>query len=171
VRLRRRTRRIGSLGVKWALATVAPWALSAGVLVSFTASAGQNYGPDSLPYSSIQRAAPAFDSALEEGPSLLVAGSAFRLPGLALSSAIRQAHLSFDDPERLVAIDPRQPRDDMKHSISGFPEVDRTAKGDPLPGLRPGLSAPPDLGRLLARRPARGGSRRRAADRLRAVGE
>ncbi|POR48008.1 cell wall hydrolase [Bosea psychrotolerans] len=143
MRLRRRTRRIGSLGVKWALATVAPWALSAGVLVSFTASAGQNYGPDALPYSSIQRAAPAFDSALEEGPSLLVAGSAFRLPGLALSSAIRQAHLSFDDPERLVAIDPRQPRDDMKHSVSGFPEVDRTAKGDPLPGLRPGLSALP----------------------------
>src|SRR5690606_26089601 len=112
------------------------------------ASAGQNYGPDALPYSMIQRAAPARDSALAEGPSMLIAASAFRLPGLALSSAITLAHLSFDDPERRIAIDPRQPRDDMKRDAAGFPEVDRRAKGDPLPGLRPTLSV--DLPRELA---------------------
>ena len=139
--MRRRTKRIGSLGLKWALATVAPWALSVGLLVSFTASAGQNFGIDSLPGTSILRTEPGPDSELEEGPSLLIAASAFRLPGLSLSSAIRQARLSFDDPERRIVVDPRQPREDMKHSASGFPEVDRTAKGDPLPGLRPGLSA------------------------------
>jgi spore germination cell wall hydrolase CwlJ-like protein len=143
VRLRRRTRRIGSLGLKWALATVAPWALSAGLLVSFTASAGQNYGTDALPYSSVPRAAPAFDSGLEEGPSMLIAPSAFRLPGLSLSSAIRQAHLSFDDPERRIAVDPRQPRDDMKRGAASFPQVDRSAKGDPLPALRPTISRAP----------------------------
>jgi spore germination cell wall hydrolase CwlJ-like protein len=131
------------LGLRWALATVAPWALSAGLLVSFTASAGQNYGPDALPYSMIRRAAPNADSALAEGPSMLIAASAFRLPGLALSSTVQLAHLSFDDPERRVAIDPRQPRDDLKHAAASFPEVDRSAKGDPLPGLRPSLSVNP----------------------------
>lgn len=143
LRLRRRTRRIGSVGLKWVVATVAPWALSVGLLVSFTASAGQNFSADSLPGSTLLRAEPAFRSELEEGPSLLVAASAFRLPGLTLSSTIRQASLSFDDPERRVVIDPRQPREDLKRSAAGFPEVDRSAKGDPLPGLRPGLSARP----------------------------
>ena len=141
VRLRRRRRRSGLFGLRWALSTVAPWALSAGMLVSFTASAGQNYGSDALPYSLIQRAAPGADSVLEEGPSMLIAASAFRLPGLSLSSSIRLAHLSFDDPERRFAIDPRQPRDDMKRTVSAFPDVDRSAKGDLLPSLRPSLSA------------------------------
>ncbi|WP_054143985.1 cell wall hydrolase [Bosea sp. AAP35] len=139
--MRKRTRRIGSAGLKWALTTVAPWALSAGMLVSFTASAGQDFSRDGLPTTSLFRAPPAPDSDLEEGPSLLIAASAFRLPGLSLSSAIRQAHLSHEDPERRVAIDPRQPREEMKRGISGFPQVDRSAKGDALPRLRPSLSA------------------------------
>lgn len=143
LRLRRRTRRIRALGLKWALATVAPWALSVGLLVSFTASAGQNHDGDAIPYSMLRRAAPSPESVLEEGPSMLVAASAFRLPGLTLSSSIQQAHLSFDDPERRIAIDPRQPREDMKRTASAFPEVDRSAKGDLLPGLRPGLTLTP----------------------------
>jgi spore germination cell wall hydrolase CwlJ-like protein len=152
--VRRRTRRIGSLGLKWAVATVAPWALSFGLLVSFTASAGQNFGSDGgLPASSIRRVAPGPASELEEGPSLLIATSAFRLPGLSLTSAIQQARLSFEDPERRVVVDPRQPREDMKRMTEGFPEVDRTAKGDLLPGLRPSLSA--KLATRLAATPPR----------------
>lgn len=140
VRLRKRTRRIGSVGLKWAVATVAPWALSMGLLVSFTASAGQNYDGPGLPYSLVHRTPPAFASALPEGPSLLIAASSFRLPGLALQSSFRQAHLSFSDPERVIAIDPRQPREDLKRAAKSFPEVNRSAKSDPLPGLRPSLT-------------------------------
>ncbi|KRE17911.1 hypothetical protein ASE63_01585 [Bosea sp. Root381] len=149
--MRRRTRRIGSVGLKWALATVAPWALSVGMLVSFTASAGQNFSLDALPSTALLRSEPGFASELEEGPSMLVAASAFRLPGLSLSSAIRQAHLSFDDPERRVVIDPRQPREDMKRSAGDFPKVDRKAKGDALPRLRPSISAkaPRELERVV----------------------
>lgn len=151
LRLRRRTGRNRSAGLKWALATVAPWALAAGMLVSFTASAGQNFSPDTQPSTSLSRSEPGPASELEEGPSMLVAASAFRLPGLSLSSAIRQAHLSFDDPERRVVIDPRQPREELKRSASGFPEVDRTAKGDALPRLRPSISAkaPRELERVV----------------------
>jgi spore germination cell wall hydrolase CwlJ-like protein len=76
---------------------------------------------------------------------MLVAASAFRLPGLALTSVIVQARLSFDDPERRIVVDPRAPREDLKQSVSGFPEVDRTAKGDMLPSLRPGLSSHPSI--------------------------
>lgn len=129
--------------MRWALATVAPWALSFGLLVSFTASAGQNAVLDNAPLSTVPRVAPAILSELEEGPSMLVAASAFRLPGLSLSSTIQRAHLSFDDPERRVVIDPRLPREDMKRTANAFPEVDRSAKGDPLPGLRPTISSGP----------------------------
>ena len=132
-------------------ATVAPWALSAGVLVSFTASAGQKFDTEARPETLILRAAPGAESVLAEGPSLLVAASSFRMPGLNLNSAVRQASLSFDDPERRVVIDPRLPREEMKRSASGFPEVNRSAKGDLLPGLRPTLTNTPrnELARLV----------------------
>lgn len=142
-RVHRRTRRIGSVGLSWALATTAPWALSAGMLVSFTASAGQNFGADALPYSMTQRIAAPEASVLEEGPSLLVAASAFRLPGLSLSSSVRLASLSFDEPGRRVVIDRDRPREELKRSAQGYPTIDRSAKGDPLPGLRPTLSRSP----------------------------
>ncbi len=125
--------------------TTAPWALSIGMLVSFTASAGQNFGPSGLPSSQIGRIAPGPVSELAEGPSMLVAASAFRLPGLALSSAIIRTRLSFEDPERRIVVDPRQPREDMKRAADGFPQVNRTAKGDMLPSLRPGLSGHPSI--------------------------
>ncbi|UZF92610.1 cell wall hydrolase [Bosea sp. NBC_00550] len=133
------------LGIKWAANTVAPWALSVGLLVSFTASAGQNFGPTGLPSSAIVRAAPGPASELAEGPSMLVAASAFRLPGLALTSAVTQAKLSFEDPERRVVVDPRAPREDLKRTVATFPEVDRSAKGDLLPNLRPGLTEHPSV--------------------------
>ncbi|WP_413813518.1 cell wall hydrolase [Bosea sp. Root670] len=114
--------------------------------MSFTASAGQNFGPNGMPSSAIARVAPGPVSELAEGPSMLVAASAFRLPGLALTSAVTQAKLSFEDPERRIVVDPRAPREDMKRSAAAtFPEVDRTAKGDMLPSLRPGLTEHPSV--------------------------
>ena len=144
--MHRHGRKAPPLGIKWAASTVAPWALSVGMLVSFTASAGQNFGPTGLPSSTIPRVAPGPVSELAAGPSMLVAASAFRLPGLALTSAVTQAKLSFEDPERRIVVDPRAPREDMKRSAAAaFPEVDRTAKGDMLPSLRPGLTEHPSI--------------------------
>lgn len=126
--------------LRWALATVAPWALSAGMLVSFTASAGQNPVPLGPPGSLIARTAPGPLSDLADGPSLLVAASAFHMPERAYARLVQPARLSFETPERTFAIDPRQPREDMKRSASAFPQVERANKGDPLVGLRPTLS-------------------------------
>ncbi|SFC97924.1 Cell wall hydrolase CwlJ, involved in spore germination [Bosea sp. CRIB-10] len=126
--------------LRWALATVAPWALSAGMLVSFTASAGQNPAPLGPPGSLIARTAPGPLSELADGPSLLVAASAFHLPERAYARLIQPARLSFETPERTFAIDPRQPREDMKRSASAFPQVDRSSKGDPIISLRPTLT-------------------------------
>jgi spore germination cell wall hydrolase CwlJ-like protein len=126
--------------LRWALATVAPWALATGMLVSFTASAGQK--PDTLgpPGSLIARTAPGPLSDLADGPSLLVAASAFHMPERAYARLIQPARLSFETPERTFAIDPRLPREDMKRTASAFPQVDRSSKGDPLIGLRPTIT-------------------------------
>ena len=138
--------------LRWALATVAPWALSAGMLVSFTASAGQNPGPLGPPGSLIVRTPPGALSALAEGPSLLVAASAFHMPERAYARLIQPARLSFEAPERTFAIDPRQPREDMKRSASAFPQVDRSSKGDQIVSLRPTLTRngpPGELERVI----------------------
>ncbi|HEV7338395.1 MAG TPA: cell wall hydrolase [Bosea sp. (in: a-proteobacteria)] len=140
LRPRRRSKRSRSARLKWALATVAPWALSAGLLVSFTASAGQNHDSYASPSSLIARAAPNPHSDLAEGPSMLVAVSAFRMPERAFERVIQPARLSFDIPENVFVSDPRLPREDMKRAAGSFPQVDRSAKGDPIIGLRPTLT-------------------------------
>jgi hypothetical protein len=134
---------------RWALATVAPWALSAGALVSFTASAGQETGGSSLVALERQAAHPRSD--LSIGSSILTASSAFRLPGLDLPGLdlpglVKPAAFSPEEPQ---AISPRQmllePRPDLKSAArspeAAFPDIDRSRKGDQLIGLRPTIEA------------------------------
>ena len=129
---------------RWALATVAPWALSAGALVSFTASAGQETGGSSLVALERQAAHPRSD--LPIGSSILTASSAFRLPGLDLPGLVQPAAFSPEEPQ---AISPRQmllePRPDLKSAArspeAAFPDIDRSRKGDQLVGLRPTIEA------------------------------
>ncbi len=123
--------------MRWAFATVAPWALSAGMLVSFTASAGQDVNPGAT---LIQRLDPHDTSELEQGPSLLAAASAFTMPGLNLSGSIRSASLILDPPDRYEPV--RQPdlRPDLKSFANDFPRIDRDRKGDPFVSLRPTVS-------------------------------
>ncbi|MEN5082677.1 cell wall hydrolase [Bosea sp. TWI1241] len=132
--MRRRSKRNRGPGLRWALSTVAPWALSAGMLISFTASAGQNHDDPGVPASPIARLAPGPLSALAEGPSVLVAASAFHLP----QEVFRRA----SQPPRSDAAlaNPFPPREDMKRTAAGFPRVERAGKGDQLPALRPSLS-------------------------------
>ncbi|MGL5362269.1 MAG: cell wall hydrolase [Bosea sp. (in: a-proteobacteria)] len=149
---RRSMKRMRALGLQWALATVAPWALSAGMLVSFTASAGQSPQDQSAGQSLMTRVAPGPGSDLDDGPSLLTAASAFHLPGLELGSSLNRGHdgtihsarHSFDEPERLVPMNRTAPRPELKSFVSGYPQVDRSAKGDPIPFLRPTMTRLPD---------------------------
>jgi spore germination cell wall hydrolase CwlJ-like protein len=140
--------------MRWALATAAPWALATGMLVSFTASAGQ---PTDIAISLQSRILGDPSSELEQGPSLLTAASAFNLPALSLSETLvsgrrraadaaadgavfETARLSLEEPARLVPMNERRPRGDLKPNIAHFPEVDRSKKADPLLALRPSLT-------------------------------
>src|SRR4051794_4881225 len=125
--------------VRWVCATAAPWALAAGWLVSFTASAGQDF------QSGISAALPNATAPLLIGslvpPSGVRLGVSVALPRLDLDRLVREARLRFDLPdeaEEVTASPP--PRADLKAGVAGYPAVDRSRKGDPLVNLRPTLS-------------------------------
>ncbi len=130
----------------WVLATAAPWVLSAGMLVSFTATAGQDFGGSTLV--AMERAAVAAEPAAPQPASLLTVPSTFLLSAPGLERLIIPAALSPDEPE---PPSPRhgafEPRPDLKRLAAGFPDIDRTRKADQIVPLRPGLSADADAAR------------------------
>ncbi|MBY6243242.1 cell wall hydrolase [Methylosinus sp. Sm6] len=103
-------------GLSWAIGVIAPWWLGAGVLVSFTADAGQR---------------PAEGWSLS--PFAARAGSRSALYG-----RVHSARLEVGDADDLDAPpDEREPHVALKQNVQHFPEVDRRHKGDPLIALRP----------------------------------
>lgn len=136
----------------WICATAVPWALAAGLLVSFTASAGQkvDFAVSSSPMSA--KVGLDVGDLIPAAPGLIPATL-----GLPQDSPFRLAKWSMEDPS---PPDPEAlgnpPRDDLKSALRAatavpYPEVVRATKGDPLVKLKPSLSR---RGIELARGPA-----------------
>ena len=119
-----------SSGLGWICATVAPWALAAGLLVSFTAVAG-NDPLSGFGAAAIIPAGASMPDALVP-LSTALAASSLKLPRLGLGALVRQP------PENGVDEEALQP--DMKAGAIGAPAVERARKGDPLAPYRPSLS-------------------------------
>jgi spore germination cell wall hydrolase CwlJ-like protein len=121
--MRRRSR------VGWVWVTAARWVLGAGLLVSFTASAGHD---------------------LSAGGSRAVLGGAVDLAaalvppshaaGLAELGLWHEARLRFDLPPQAPDEFGLPPRHALKPGAGPYPAVNRALKGDPLVLLRPSLS-------------------------------
>jgi hypothetical protein len=126
--------------MRWLIATGAPWALGATLLVSFTAVASNDPQGGISAAALFPGARPSEAGALVP-PSALLTGAAPRLPGLGLDGMVREARLNFDPPSQpdpaLMGVPPRP---DLKAMINGYPSIDRSRKGDPLIALRPSLS-------------------------------
>jgi spore germination cell wall hydrolase CwlJ-like protein len=124
---------MGRSRLGWALKAIAPWTLALGLIVSITAEAGQ----DPAQYSSL------VDSSVRK----TVLSSAFQLPGrlfgeTASGSPLIEANLTLGGADELSEVDDGiDPRMDLKEAGAQFPTVDRTRKGDPILGLKPGFSA------------------------------
>jgi spore germination cell wall hydrolase CwlJ-like protein len=125
--------------VRWICASLARWALGAGLLVSFTATAGID------PQAGVSAAY------LSQGKILLDVGALVpRSTGFTAATSparsgfgglLREASLTFDLPREAEALTPgTPPRSDLKQNAPGYPEVERTRKGDPLAEVRPTLS-------------------------------
>jgi Cell Wall Hydrolase len=115
--------------MRWLCATVAPWALGAGLLVSFTAAAGN----DPLSGFGVGAIMPA-DATMPDALvplSTALAASSLKLPRLGLDALVGGALGNGIGEESL--------RPDMKAGAAGTPAVERARKGDPLDAYRPSL--------------------------------
>jgi len=127
-------------GLRWACATITPWCLASGLLMSFTASADiEASAGGSRAVREIDRASPSYfvagpgsaDLALLSAPEIAV--NRLRAPWLDPPSDEASADLPPGDA----------PRAELKHNVSAFPSVERASKGDPLIALRPALGQGP----------------------------
>lgn len=132
-------RRVHLLKPSWALAALAPWALGMGVLVSFTADAGQDFLGDAniAPLTARSRDARAAGIGAPTGFADAAAGDF----GAASRRNLIEARLIVGAPEETHPDpeDENEPRVEIKPNTRIFPEVDRSHKSDPLIAIRPTL--------------------------------
>jgi spore germination cell wall hydrolase CwlJ-like protein len=138
--MRRQSKRRGVSGGRapWALSVITPWAIGVGLLVSFTADAGQDPVADWKvePLTARARAAAA--------PATLASFGEVATGELGLSgqsrALVQSARLMIGAPDDLRSIpDESEPHVELKPDVKHFPQVDRTHKGDPVVAMRPGF--------------------------------
>ncbi len=113
----------------WAVSVIAPWCLSAGLVISFTASAGQEAVRD-------WNVAPLAARAASRGEPASLASAL--LADAERGPRIELARLTEGGPLDLpVGSDEREPHVELKPNVTNFPEVDRSRKGDPVVAIRP----------------------------------
>jgi spore germination cell wall hydrolase CwlJ-like protein len=114
---------------------VAPWCLGAGLVVSFTADAGQEV-PSGASRAPLSATAAVMPKNLAPPPHSLAASFGDHF-GRGL---LHEARLVLGAPDQLAASpDEIEPRADLKRNAKIFPQIDRSHKGDPAVGLRPTL--------------------------------
>jgi hypothetical protein len=120
---------------------VAPWVLALALVVSVTAEAGQDpsLGVSIASQPSASGLASLMRQALPS-PTLYPPGDLFARASA--ESLGLEARLTLGSPDDLAAGDDEiQPRADLKGAKFTFPAIDRSGKGDPFIGLRPGFDA------------------------------
>lgn len=125
--------------ILWAVKTVAPWCFASALLVSLTASAGQDtsFGGSRALLTDRAGVQPQDLVPVQQA----IANGAFKLSGLPNQKLIYEAKLFIGEDAELAQT-PLEiaPKRDLKRSAA-VPEVDRHLKGDPFVGLRPSFDA------------------------------
>lgn len=124
-------------GIVWAFATAAPWALAGGMLVSFTATAGQQTDISGISLTPVSRALALGGGDIIPGVTRATA-TMIGLPAQGIDEAVRSAALTLSADEDDGFSAPL--RDDLKQQVSQWPDIVRTGKGDPLSALPASIS-------------------------------
>jgi spore germination cell wall hydrolase CwlJ-like protein len=125
---------MGRSHIGWALGVVAPWCLGMGLVVSFTAVAGQDssIGASVAPLAVRRAAAP-----IDLIPSISSVRAAFGMRDPS-SGGIRLASLTLGDAQEFLKHpDEIDPQVSLKKGVREFPAIDRSHRSDPVVGLRP----------------------------------
>jgi len=122
--------------IGWAASAVAPWCLAVGVLLSITAEAEQER-PDA---SAFGRAG--LDDAMSPVRRAIEAARHFQaVDPDGTPAPLIESRLVTGDPGEYGEPDEVEPNGALKAGSAAFPDVDRSGKGDPFIGLRPGFDA------------------------------
>ncbi len=119
---------------------VSPWCLATGVLMSFTADAGQNFtsGASLAPIEARAALMPRDLVPSRAGGALAGDFGAFG----ARKGVLREARLAVGAPEEFRSLpDELAPRIALKPNARHFPEIVRARKGDPVVALRPAFES------------------------------
>ncbi|MGI6245281.1 MAG: cell wall hydrolase [Pseudochelatococcus sp.] len=122
-------------GLIWAFATAAPWALAGGMLISFTATAGQDVS-SGISFAGVSRGLALTAADIVPGNTRATA-TMIGLPALDLGDALRPVPLVRGDVADAQA---QAPRGELKRYPGAWPEIARGRKGDPLRGVAPTVS-------------------------------
>jgi spore germination cell wall hydrolase CwlJ-like protein len=122
------------------LVSLMPWALSAGLIVSFTASAGHDPSARTLDGTAMMAKRPTLLLTVPEGGVASMRRAGFTADPSEAAALVQSARLSFTEPLNRGTVVERRPREELKSVASAFPDVDRSNKADPLVQLRPSLS-------------------------------
>lgn len=116
----------------WSVDVVAPWCLGVGLLVSFTASAGQDTANG-------WNEAPLTARSARGATATSLAAALSGEPGHSqLRPLVQLSHLTDGGPLDLhTPPDEREPHIELKPNATNFPEIDRSRKGDPVVAIRP----------------------------------
>jgi spore germination cell wall hydrolase CwlJ-like protein len=128
---------MGRSRIGWALGVVAPWCLAMGLIVSFTADAGQDYafGASIAPIEARAALAPR-----DLVPASALSGNLGSFAGA--RGVLREARLSIGPAADLASLpEELTPRSELKPRPGHFPEIVRSTKGDPVVALRPSFES------------------------------
>ena len=128
---------MGRSSIGWAASVVAPWCLAVGVLLSITAEAEQE--PIQLSGIYDRNRLLADSDPVRKAVALASRQQAVETDGTPLP--LVQMRLFGGDPGDYSPVDEIDPKAILKVPAEPFPAVDRSAKGDPFIGLRPGFDA------------------------------
>ncbi|MFC0219144.1 cell wall hydrolase [Pseudochelatococcus lubricantis] len=122
-------------GLIWAFATAAPWALAGGMLISFTATAGQEAN-SGISFAGVSRGLALTAADIVPGHTRATA-TMIGLPAPDLARALQPVPLVQESD---AEVQTAAPRGDLKRYPGAWPEIIRSRKGDPLGGVSPSIS-------------------------------
>jgi hypothetical protein len=127
---------MGRSRLGWAGSVVAPWCLAVGVLLSITAEAEQETGR----FASIVDRNALLDASDPVRKAIVFAHHAEAVDAGGMPLPIVQASFAIGNPDEYSANE-MEPNRTLKDRALPLPSVDRTDKGNPFIGLRPGFEA------------------------------
>jgi cell wall hydrolase len=128
---------MGRSRIGWAASVVAPWCLAVGVLLSITAEAEQ----EPIQLSGIYDRSRLLAESDPVRKAIALANRRQAVDGDGTPLPLIQTRSFVGEPRDYSSVDEIEPKAILKIPAEPFPAVDRSTKGDPFIGLRPGFDA------------------------------